>query len=65
MNLGFGQFLFLFLLAAKKQTNKKKKKTKFQLSCCGCFLNYSHKRDSENDNVLFDIYSLTLTSISK
>ena len=61
MNLGFGQFLFLFLLAAQK----KKKKPKFQLSCCGCFLNYSHKRDSENDNVLFDIYSLTLTSISK
>ena len=61
MNLGFGQFLFLFHLAAQK----KKKKPKFQLSCCGCFLNYSHKRDSENDNVLFDIYSLTLTSISK
>lgn len=38
---------------------------KLQLSHCGCFLKYSHKRDCENDNVVFDIYSLVLTSISK
>ena len=64
MNLGFSQFLFFFLLAAQKTTPPPPTHT-LQLSYCGCFLKYSHKRDSENDNVLFDIYSLTLTSISK